>query len=104
MSRRLLSLLTVLLLVSPLLVGAAADDLYREQMTAGGADTLSQQLPADVQALLEELGLDVASPDSFTTLSGEKVLSVLGELLRQQGKTISVESEQALAFLIDHGL
>lgn len=65
-------------------VSADTGTLYREQLSAAGGDTLTQQLPADARELLEALELDLASPDSFTSLSGEQVLSMLSSLLEGQ--------------------
>ena len=65
-------------------VSADTGTLYREQLSAAGGDTLTQQLPADARELLEALELDLASPDSFTSLSGERVLSMLSSLLEGQ--------------------
>lgn len=65
-------------------VSADTGTLYREQLSAAGGDTLTQQLPAEARELLEALELDLASPDSFTSLSGERVLSMLSSLLEGQ--------------------
>ena len=40
--------------------------LYAQQLSASGGDTLTERLPADTRALLEELQVDVSRPESFT--------------------------------------
>lgn len=58
--------------------------LYAQQLSASGGDTLTERLPADTRALLEELQVDVSRPESFTGLSANAVLSMLAGLLRTQ--------------------
>lgn len=43
--------------------------LYAQQLSASGGDALTERLPADARALLEELQVDVSRPESFTGLS-----------------------------------
>lgn len=78
----LAALLLCFLLALPVKANTQAQ--YREQLEAGGAADLAQQLPANAQELMKELGLDLAAPESFTTLSGERLMESLGTLLRQQ--------------------
>ena len=81
-------LLTVLLLVlvaaSSFPVAAQTPSLYEEQLSSSGGDRLSQQLPADVQELLEQLQVDVTRPESLTTLSVGGVLELLARLVQKQ--------------------
>lgn len=58
--------------------------LYAQQLSASGGDTLTERLPADARALLEELQVDVSRPESFTGLSANAVLSMLAGLLHTQ--------------------
>lgn len=58
--------------------------LYAQQLSASGGDTLTERLPADTRALLEELQVDVSRPESFTGLSANAVLSMLAGLLHTQ--------------------
>ncbi|MBE6779286.1 MAG: hypothetical protein E7541_07895 [Ruminococcaceae bacterium] len=78
----LAALLLCFLLALPVKANTQAQ--YREQLEAGGAADLAQQLPANAQELMKELGLDLAAPESFTSLSGERLMESLGTLLRQQ--------------------
>lgn len=58
--------------------------LYAQQLSASGGDALTERLPADARALLEELQVDVSRPESFTGLSANAVLSMLAGLLHTQ--------------------
>lgn len=58
--------------------------LYAQQLSASGGDALTERLPADARALLEELQVDVSRPESFTGLSANAVLSMLTGLLHTQ--------------------
>ncbi|MBR5524793.1 MAG: hypothetical protein IKU51_05975, partial [Clostridia bacterium] len=55
----------VLLLLFSLPVAAeGADDVYGQLLEESGAGSLTQALPEDVQALLEQWELDGLSPDT----------------------------------------
>ncbi len=86
MRRVLLFLAVVPLLLVAFCLPAVAEEknLYREQLNAGGGDSLQRQLPADVQALLAELQVDIRSPESFTALSLERVFSAFGRMVQLQ--------------------
>lgn len=75
---------------------ASTEELYGQQMTASGADRLTEQLPADTKELLEQLELDSLQPQSYTGLSLSRVLEGVLSLLREQ----SDGPLQALATLL----
>ncbi len=106
MNRRRLCfcLITAFFLAFPLSVQADTDALYKEQLTAGGADALPQQLPANVRELLEDMGLDVASPDSFVTFSVQQVWTLFGDLFAQQGTGPVTVAASLLAVVLLAGL
>ncbi len=82
MKRCILALWLVFYLCVP--VRAQTETLYAEQLQASGADRLTDQLPEDAQALLEELGLDDLQPESYTALRLKDLLEGLGTLLSRQ--------------------
>ena len=60
---------------------ASQEEMYSRQLTASGADTLIERLPADTRELLEEMHLDEITPSAYTDLRFEDVLRALGDLL-----------------------
>lgn len=60
------------------------DTLYRQQLSASGADGLVTRLPADVQELLREMELDTLDPSAFIGLEFQSVLDALLGLMRRQ--------------------
>lgn len=82
MMGRVWLLSAVVLILLSFSVSADTQGMYAQQMTASGAEELTQQLPANVQELLSELQVDLRSPDSFSSLSMESVLSTLYSLLQ----------------------
>lgn len=82
--RRILPAVLCLLCLFSLPVIAGESTLYEEQLSASGGDNLTQQLPASARELLDALSLDVTKPDSFTALSLERVLSLLGQMATEQ--------------------
>ncbi len=88
----------LLFIVLPLPI--AAETVYEEQLAASGGDTLTKKLPADVQALLEELQLDVADPGGFTALSAQRVWSMLNELVAAEKNTPLRAAASLMAVLV----
>ena len=75
----------VLLLLFSLPVAAeGADDVYGQLLEESGAGSLTQALPEDVQALLEQWELDGLSPDTYTDLSLMRVGELAMDLLRNE--------------------
>ena len=62
----------------------SAEELYRQQLEASGADRLGGALPADVQELLSELELDGLDPSGYTQLSVSRVTELLSGLLARE--------------------
>lgn len=71
------------LLCLPVAAGSV-EEMYAQQVTASGADRLSQRLPADTQSLLAELELDSLQPQSYTGLSFSRVLEGVLSLLQSK--------------------
>lgn len=65
-------------------VSAETDSVYNEQLDSVGAEQLVERLPADVQALLEEMSFAPFSPQSYTDLNVSTVTDMLWDLLRHQ--------------------
>lgn len=63
----------------------AAQEVYREQLDASGAEELVECLPSSVQEVLEQWGMDLFSPASYTDLHFPKVLQMTMSLLERQG-------------------
>lgn len=58
--------------------------MYAQQVQSSGASDLPQRLPADVQALLESLELDLLDPSSYTELGFGEMAQMLADLLSAQ--------------------
>lgn len=82
------ALLIGCLLTIPGLSAAASDSeansLYSEQLDASGANDLWQQLPADTQAFLRDIGVDGFDVESYTSLQPEALLNRIGAAFGQQ--------------------
>ena len=65
-------------------VAADTDDLYRRQRQAAGVEELPRHLPADVQQLLEQMDVDLLTPDAYENLSVQRVSEMLFSLLQTQ--------------------
>ncbi len=85
MKGRWVLLAVVLFCLLTLPTAAQTDALYQEQLTAGGADTLTDYLPSDTIELLENLQLDNLEPSSFTGLSFGRVMEGLLSLFSKHG-------------------
>lgn len=83
MTGRVLAAVAVLLLICCLPVAAQTDteDLYQQQLEAGGVTDLPGHLPENVQELLSQMEWDSFSPDSYTDLDFYSLLSGLMELI-----------------------
>ncbi len=79
--RRLILIAWLLVL---LCLPAAAEENYDALLEASGAQTLSGQLPGDVQELLRSLPGDPLQPETYTDLSFSRVMQQLLSLLTQQ--------------------
>lgn len=77
-------------------VSADTDELYRRQAQAAGVEDLPRHLPADLQELLEQTQTDLLDPDTYTDLSFQRVLDMMGTLLTEQ----SAGPMQALRMLV----
>lgn len=71
----------LLLLFLGILPAAAAAEGYAEQLSASGAQVLTERLPADTRELLESLVGDPLQPESYAGLSFDGVLRLLVGLL-----------------------
>lgn len=56
------------------------EEQYQQQLEASGAEGLTEHLPRDVQAMLEQLELDSFDPESYTGLSFQQVTELLLKL------------------------
>ena len=83
---RIVVLTVALLLFCVPAVGAQSDTdaLYYQQLQASGAEELPRTLPADVQALLDSLDVNLLDPDAYADLSAGQVADMLLTLLEQQ--------------------
>lgn len=81
---RALCVVLLLLLLCVPSVGAETDTLYSQQIEAAGAEELTEQLPADVQELLEDMAFDPLVPQSYTDLDMATVTDMLWALLQRQ--------------------
>lgn len=88
--------LWVLLSLCTVTVSATTDDMYRRQLDAAGAEELPRYLPSDVQALLEQIDLNLLDPNAYTDLSVQQVAEMLAALLDEQ----STGPLQALRMLL----
>lgn len=77
-------LLFLWLLALPVVAGSDTEQLYQEQLLASGASSLPAKLPENVQALLEEMGVDGLNPATYTGMSFAQVTELLIELLEQE--------------------
>lgn len=84
--KRVVFCATVLLCLLPMTVAAQSDveRIYEEQLAASGAAALTDQLPADVQEVLDFLKVDLRDPTAFTNLSADTVWSMLVALLQRE--------------------
>ena len=78
--------LVLMVLITPTVAAETPDteELYRQQLEQSGAATLTEELPEDTQNLLEELGLDTFTPESYTQFSLGETLNLLLDLTAQQ--------------------
>ncbi len=76
----------LLMLCGCLTVTAQTAEVYAEQLAASGADTLTERLPADTQALLDSLLPQGLTPQSFSDLSLTTVLDAVGAVLRAESR------------------
>ena len=84
MGRKILLLFVLLFFFSMTAAGETADDLYREQLEASGAEELLEQLPAETRTLLDRLGITGLDADGFAALQPSGVLNGLADLLGSQ--------------------
>ena len=82
MMRRVLVLSVVLFFCLSLTASADTTELYAEQLSASGAATLTQRLPADAKELLESLKLDDLSQENYANLEFSVALNAFLSLLR----------------------
>ena len=82
MMRRVLVLSVVLFFCLSLTASADTTELYEEQLSASGAATLTQRLPADAKELLESLKLDDLSQENYANLELSVALNAFLSLLR----------------------
>ncbi len=96
-ARILVALMAFLCLLVPSVSAQIdTDELYRQQLEAGGVTDLPGQLPANVQELLSQMEWDSFDPDTYTDLEFSSLLSALFTLLGEQ----SSDSLQALGTLL----
>ena len=80
-----------LLLALPAAAQTEGEQLYAEQLEASGATQLTEQLPKDAAALLEQLGGDLLQPSAYTGLSFNTVFHTVGGLFSlQRGAPLQV--------------
>lgn len=77
-------LILIVWLLALLCLPAAAEENYDALLEASGAQTLSGQLPGDVQELLRNLPGDPLQPETYTELSFSRVMQQLLSLLTRQ--------------------
>mgnify|MGYP002517843878 FL=1 len=77
-------LILIVWLLALLCLPAAAEENYDALLEASGAQTLSGQLPGDVQELLRSLPGDPLQPETYTELSFSRVMQQLLSLLTRQ--------------------
>ena len=95
MNRLLIGLLLLLLLCLP----AAAEENYDALLHASGAEALPQQLPGDVQELLDGLPGEPLQPETYTGLSFPRVAEQLLALLTAQ-KSAPLQALLALTAVV----
>lgn len=95
MKRLLIGLLLLLLLCLP----AAAEENYDALLHASGAEALPQQLPGDVQELLDGLPGEPLQPETYTGLSFSRVAEQLLALLTAQ-KSAPLQALLALTAVV----
>lgn len=86
MMARVMVVLVAIVCLLPVSVSAQTDtnELYRQQLEAGGVTDLPRQLPADVQDLLSQLEWDSFDPNAYADVEFPALMTALFTLLGQQ--------------------
>lgn len=63
-------------------INVSAEDTYRQQYDASGAEELYDMLPDEAERVIDELQIDISSADWVNSLTPESIFKQIGEFVR----------------------